>query len=149
MPSFWIAVPGRNGSMKPTISLLLKNTTDLFFLEHKLYGFPQIAVMDFRLRFSAGGKVGFWLLVFTRENRVLLHIWKFLNLKSTTIFDIIVLIILCIIFTTIYIDWFDPAASLDDILDTIFELKKRCTSSRYTIQWCTIHVHIMQTCLFI
>ena len=32
-------------SMKLTISLLLKNTIDFFFfLEHKLYGFPQSVV---------------------------------------------------------------------------------------------------------
>ena len=43
MASFSIAVPlPQQLSMRLTISLLLKNTTDLlFFSEHKLYGFSQ------------------------------------------------------------------------------------------------------------
>ena len=43
LTSFWIAVLWpQQLSIKLTISLLLKNTINLlFFLEHKLYGFPQ------------------------------------------------------------------------------------------------------------
>ena len=54
MASFSIAVPlPQQLSMKLTISQLLKNTIDLlFFLEHKLYGFPQSDFWNSKLAFS-------------------------------------------------------------------------------------------------
>ena len=76
--------------------------------------------MDFTKNNLPEGQVGLWPLVFTSENRLFLRILKFLNLQAYNFFfDIILFIILSMIFMTIYIDWFDLEASLDDLLDTI------------------------------
>ena len=50
--SFWIAVPWpQRLSVKPTISLLLKNAIDLLLcFEHKLYGFAQSDISEFKIR---------------------------------------------------------------------------------------------------